>query len=368
MSSYLVQFQVNIFSLAILVGLLLFLKMSKVQSFSKRIIRYAIIATGISIVMEPLTWIFDSEQFFGAYLLEYWTNFILVLMAPIIGGFLIAYVDFRIHNNTDRIKSRFYYQHITIVTFMILLVNFFNPIYFSVNPISNRYHVGDYFFVHYLLFFSLYFHVLFLTIKYRKNVSLRDLMIYLSIFLIPITGAIIQLVESHFYLSWSSVVFVLFILYLFMETTPVEEDHLTRTYNRESLHTHIENLIQSQSEFGMILLDLDDFKACNDKYGHKKGDDILIAFSEALKFVYKNTGFVARLGGDEFCVVIETGFDDFPARLEQVKEVVSLNIDEVIAKMSFSYGFQKYEPDMKIDDLYVSSDRKMYENKRKSKI
>ena len=59
-------------------------------------------------------------------------------------------------------------------------------------------------------------------------------------------------------------------------------------------------------EFAVVLLDIDDFKSINDKYGHIYGDQTLQAFSDSMKKNMDNKGIVTRFGGEEFMLV----FDD----------------------------------------------------------
>src|SRR5690554_876087 len=131
---YLVQFQINVFGLLLLMVLFLFVKSSKIKTFGKQLILLLVYSTAFAIIMEPLTWIFDGMMFFGAYFLEYSTNFILFLLGPIVGGFIMSYIDFRIFKDPFRIKRLFYYQHASVFTLVILLINFVTPIYFQVNP------------------------------------------------------------------------------------------------------------------------------------------------------------------------------------------------------------------------------------------
>lgn len=75
--NYLVQFQISIFALFILFSLYLFVRLSTIRVFSNRLLCVIILATAVSIIMEPLIWIFGRTLFRGAYLLEYSTKVIL---------------------------------------------------------------------------------------------------------------------------------------------------------------------------------------------------------------------------------------------------------------------------------------------------
>ena len=104
---YLVQFQLNFYNLIVLAILfVMIIKHSEVESFGKQIVKATILITAAAIIIEPLTWIFDGKQFFGAYFLEYSTNFILLLMAPIIGAFMLTYVDYSFFQDRARLRKR----------------------------------------------------------------------------------------------------------------------------------------------------------------------------------------------------------------------------------------------------------------------
>jgi len=135
---YLVQFQINIFSIIILIVLFAMIRIrSKIGSFGKKILILAIYLTIAAAVVDPLAWVFDGSLFFGARFLEYSTNFVLVLLSPAIGAVMLSYVDNTIYRDLSRLKKRLFYSHFTILTLVILLVNIFVPLYFSVDFASN---------------------------------------------------------------------------------------------------------------------------------------------------------------------------------------------------------------------------------------
>ena len=143
MINYWVQFQINIFALMILFALAIIVKeKSKVENYSKKLLKWIMLATAIAIVVEPLTWIFDGKLFFGAYFLEYSTNVILFMMGPILGGLMLCYVDYAIFRASERIIKRHYYMQLSFVTLIILAINVFYPFYFSINKTTNNFSSG----------------------------------------------------------------------------------------------------------------------------------------------------------------------------------------------------------------------------------
>ncbi|RUL56530.1 GGDEF domain-containing protein [Lysinibacillus antri] len=88
-------------------------------------------------------------------------------------------------------------------------------------------------------------------------------------------------------------------------------DPLTGVHNRASYMNYIEKLTGwNRKSFGLLLVDLDNFKKVNDKFGHAKGDEVLMEAAKLLQTVAKKQGFVARLGGDEFAIVIPNASEE----------------------------------------------------------
>ena len=85
-------------------------------------------------------------------------------------------------------------------------------------------------------------------------------------------------------------------------------DELTGLFNRRHLVTIAESEFERAVRYGTIcsyiMIDLDGFKAINDKFGHQAGDQALIAFATLLKSRLRAVDTCARIGGDEFCVVL----------------------------------------------------------------
>jgi diguanylate cyclase (GGDEF)-like protein len=87
------------------------------------------------------------------------------------------------------------------------------------------------------------------------------------------------------------------------------KDYLTSLGNRASFDEAMSRLISQAkrqgTEFGLLVLDLDNFKQVNDQLGHNEGDKVLVAFAETIKHCLRDTDFAFRFGGDEFCCLLE---------------------------------------------------------------
>ncbi|MBU2954782.1 7TM diverse intracellular signaling domain-containing protein [Marinobacter sp. F3R08] len=89
----------------------------------------------------------------------------------------------------------------------------------------------------------------------------------------------------------------------------VVKDPVTGLYNRYGLMIHLEKYTQRACRrdelLAVILIDLDGFKAVNDRHGHEAGDVLLAAIAQRLQKEARESDCVARMGGDEFVVVTE---------------------------------------------------------------
>jgi diguanylate cyclase (GGDEF)-like protein len=83
-------------------------------------------------------------------------------------------------------------------------------------------------------------------------------------------------------------------------------DHLSQLSNRRHFEKRLKELFESSRTNGpssVLIIDMDHFKQVNDKHGHDVGDALIVAFSQALRKVVRQTDMLARLGGDEFCII-----------------------------------------------------------------
>lgn len=87
-------------------------------------------------------------------------------------------------------------------------------------------------------------------------------------------------------------------------------DYLTQLPNRahfiEHLDMALERAKRNNSIVALAILDLDDFKPVNDRYGHSAGDCVLQEVSKRLVSVFREVDTVSRFGGDEFAIILES--------------------------------------------------------------
>ncbi|XFA98718.1 GGDEF domain-containing protein [Candidatus Izemoplasma sp. B36] len=363
---FLIKFQLNIFAFLVLISVYIIICIrSKITNLSCKLLKYTIFATASALIIEPLTWIFDGTSFFGSYFLEYSTNFLLILIAPVICGLMLSYVDYHLFKDRNRVFKKQFYMHFFLFTLVILIINIFYPIYFEVNPNTNSYSPGDFLWIHTVIITLFYIYMLILTVINRKKTTKYALIIFGFFFSLPIIGMIVQLFEIDVFFSWSSIALSILVVYIFIESSNGETDYLTRIFTRMSYEKHINYLIERKNNFEIIYIDLDKFKQINDLKGHLKGDEILVEFSKYLERAFFPNKMISRLGGDEFMVVDESNLDITQA-VNDLYSLIKSSEDPNMQKLKFSYGNIKYKEGMSLDDLYNQADVKMYKNKNKT--
>ncbi|MEN3043592.1 MAG: diguanylate cyclase [Candidatus Hydrothermales bacterium] len=151
-------------------------------------------------------------------------------------------------------------------------------------------------------------------------------------------------------------------------------DELTRLKNRRYLFEKGENIIESFKSGSFLLIDLDNFKEINDRYGHLTGDEVLKAVSKFLNSIFDpGENELLRYAGDEFVVIsnikeknkIEEKCRNF---LEKIKDYQAPNLREKI-RLGASIGISIFpEEGFSVKELFEKSDSALYFGKRKGKF
>jgi len=153
-----------------------------------------------------------------------------------------------------------------------------------------------------------------------------------------------------------------------LQNESVYRDSLTGLYNRtylDYLKREIGN--KSHGEITAIMIDLNDFKSINDRFGHAVGDEALSDMAAILRKGIGDIGNVIRYAGDEFVILLNTS--DEPTVLSCIDRILSetnkFNEEQDKQyKLSFAIGY--YSIDLKqnsVNDLLNEVDRRMYLNK-----
>ncbi len=147
-------------------------------------------------------------------------------------------------------------------------------------------------------------------------------------------------------------------------------DTLTGLSNRRAFERHMEGRIADGKPFCLLMMDLDQFKAVNDGFGHVAGDDLLKQFGGELKAQFSAGEMVSRLGGDEFIAVIGGQMVAANDRADRIRKWVfgeyKINTGEKIVKtvVKASVGLAEWDGHEAATALLARADREVYKSKR----
>lgn len=156
-------------------------------------------------------------------------------------------------------------------------------------------------------------------------------------------------------------------------TTHAMTDPMTGLPNARSLQIQFEKEVarasRGGSSFQLLMLDLDGFKAVNDSYGHKVGDEMLTEIGKVIREQLRDYDFLARYGGDEFVALIpETNPEDvldLCDRIEKAVRAFALPVENgKHTSVGVSLGASGYpQHGETFDQMIVAADKVMYERK-----
>nr|WP_320049143.1 diguanylate cyclase [uncultured Desulfuromonas sp.] len=154
-------------------------------------------------------------------------------------------------------------------------------------------------------------------------------------------------------------------------------DPLTRLANRRFFDRYLEQSLavarRNNQKLCLLYLDLNNFKPINDTYGHKKGDQVLVAIAQRLNSTLRHSDLISRIGGDEFVVILSNfaeanAIDTVVAKL---REALSAPIDLGSAgsvTLDTSIGISSFPEDgLTADQLLKQADIAMYDDKQRLK-
>ena len=151
-------------------------------------------------------------------------------------------------------------------------------------------------------------------------------------------------------------------------------DPLTELYNSRHFYAQLEDEIQRSERYlhplSLIFIDIDNFKAINDTYGHMVGDQALLLIAKKMQTSLRSQDTAYRFAGDEFTIILpETTSDNAKFVADRIKsemEKESLVIlEQEITKITLSIGIAEYQRNEKKEQFVHRADVTMYEAKKR---
>lgn len=146
-------------------------------------------------------------------------------------------------------------------------------------------------------------------------------------------------------------------------------DSLTKVLNRQSLEVNIQEAMafarENNDDLCLIIMDIDNFKAINDTYGHTTGDSVLKGFSELVTKSVRTMDVFGRWGGEEFLLICKgLSLANAAALAEKIRGRVEASSFDGPKSVTCSFGVAIMRDDDTMSSLFDRADDAMYEAKR----
>ncbi len=286
-----------------------------------------------------------------------WLELSIAPIAGILPGFILSKNELKFN------KIEIFIILVVVLNCIFEIISSFNGMIFKVDNNSSYCH-GKYYFIYVISFVisMIYFIYNCFLIYVRRKLLFMLPLLFLCLLLI--NSIIIQLLYPNVRIDWLTIAVGVIFIFKFYGDILSNVDSLTNLFNKAYFDNTLRN---STKELTLIFLDVDKFKEINDKYGHIKGDEILVSVAELIKEVYNKAGYVCRYGGDEFAVIIKKKAD-----IESLNKIFT---DKVLRKReendifpTISLGYAIFDPKKESAiEAIEKADKAMYENKKNRK-
>lgn len=327
------------------------------------------IAVAIMLILEMASWICDGSYGMNVPVLNKIINALFLGLNPLFLSLWWMYLDFFFHKDKKKVLSRSILYFIPTMLFLASsITSIWTGHIFYINE-QNEYVRGSWFILQAVLMFVFNGISIFYIIRNNKNLTKSETLSFAMFHVIPLLSAIAQTMFYGLSLVWPATAVAFLLVFIYIELRNLQKDHLTGINNRRQLEEHLATQLIHNKQFSLIMIDVDDFKQINDTYGHTEGDAALQEVSRALENCLRQNDFAARFAGDEFIVVLDslTATDKI---IERIHHTLATNDTKrnYELKISTGYAFSTELEKKNATELLAIADRRMYEQKRCSKI
>lgn len=365
--------EINIICIVILLVIFDKFKDESLNNSSDKYYEKTLLATISFSLFALISGIFNGTSYNLSQIILIISHSLYFFSESLIGYFYTNYILKRINHQEKKYKFILYIP--LILSIFFLIINFNKKILFTIS-IDNLYSPSKYLYLYnfvnilYVLIIitnliSYYFHN-----KKNKN-EIKSLILFT---LLPVVSAGVQSYDYGIILGQAGFTLSELLIYFNNQKKEANYDELTGVYNRRAFNKRANKIFYSNKSMFLMLMDVDDFKIINDKYGHLEGDKALIQIARILNRAINNTNknySLARYGGDEFVIVGNVQNENEVVQLiakieEEEKKYNKETNNKYNIKLSIGCALQNNNH-ASVEDLIKEADNLMYAKKRKKK-
>lgn len=320
-------------------------------------------------IAEPVSWFVDGHDQWWCFVLAYVSNSYCYIGSVVCSYLWVLYVDQHLNRSHDYRVHCIPAVFVPTVLYVLAVVgNFFGQYLFTIDS-HNVYARQPLGYLGYaIMLFSLLYSVL---VKRRYDrVYGKTRFFAIGLFLLPIsTAAVAQALVYGVSIVWPSVAVGLALIYMAQQNELAYIDGMTGLYNRLYLDATIRSIGTDRGHTAGIMIDLDRFKAINDTYGHRVGDEALRDAASCISEALPPHAVIVRYAGDEFVALTD---DTTEEGLGEIERNIQERVDAFNARgsrpyrLSLSMGHDIFHTGEDTPHSFIDRiDKRMYEQKRR---
>ena len=366
------NFTINIYSMFILIILYIqYSKHSDREYLHNKLFIQIIRLTFLMLIFDIMGR-FDGQPGTINSVFNQFGNYMLFLLAPMIPAIWLVYVHYQIYQDKPRTKKLMYpILFLIIVNFIMLNLSQIYGWFYYIDS-SNIYYRGPFYYIPSSIPFIFIIGTSIFILVNKKLIAENHYLPLLLFALPPLVTTVFQVLFYGISFVLNGMVLSILIVQLNIQNKNIFTDYLTGVNNRKKLDSYMKEKIETSTigrTFSAIMVDIDDFKSINDRFGHDTGDKALQIFANILTTSIRSNDFIGRFGGDEFYIILgvseEKGLEDVIKRIQNsIKRYNDIGEEPYKLQCSMGYAVYDYDSKMTVEDFQRSIDTLMYENKR----
>lgn len=346
----------------------------KIEKADMKVFFLMILVNLFQCIVEPATLILDGKMFFGAVTVNKVMNSMLYVGNISFAAMWVTYVDLRLERVSQKSFPQYMLKYVPAMLVVLgSLVNMFTPVFFEISA-DNWYHRTKNYIFAYVITYGYLMYSMVVAYHYGKN-SQRYYFLPVLAFLSPVfLASTLQFLFYGISTLWVGTAIGLTTAYVALLKEGVDVDTLSGVYNRHYMNIQLASIASQSRENKMvagIMLDIDNFKVINDRWGHMEGDEAIRAVGKLLLATVNPKGTVYRFAGDEFTILLQVSSD---REIQQMRGRIHQAVrryNEVSGKpyqLSFSIGHAIFAPGEPLADFVGRMDEAMYDDKKQKML